>query len=210
MLRAHYRFRRVPREFFEPKYQLPKSPAALKLSGKYTFPITELGKVKLFIEEIQDEYRILVPLPEEYSDLNFTNKEKLPQNPEHLKDPQVVIPIKTTKDLVETARYLRKRYFFRQIPSSWIDIPKIIPNPHQREEWGKKLRILRDLQTLIQIVTMYPLHKEVQLPITEYADVIPTTEILREYFDFTELPYYLTQLPDLPYFKWQIFNYNNE
>ncbi|CAG8591828.1 12304_t:CDS:2, partial [Gigaspora rosea] len=86
LLREHYSFTRVPKAFFVEKQRLPFNPKELNLKGKYTFPITETGKISVFFKEIRGDYRIPIPLPKQYSDLNFMNKPDLPDTPEQITD----------------------------------------------------------------------------------------------------------------------------
>ncbi|CAG8805299.1 22914_t:CDS:2, partial [Gigaspora rosea] len=51
--------------------------------------------------------------------------------PEQITHIDIQVLIVTTKALMEVARELRKIYFFRQIPSEWIKIPKTILNLHE-------------------------------------------------------------------------------
>ncbi|CAG8562584.1 19192_t:CDS:1, partial [Gigaspora rosea] len=177
----------------------------LNLKGKYTFPITESGDLAVFIDEVWKNYRIPISLPKQYSDLNFMNKPDLPDTPERITEMDFQVPITTTEALVEVARELRKIYFFRQIPSEWIKISKIIPNPHETLN-GTKLQLPKTIEDLKEIIDRYPLYQQITLPIIKYDNITETTEVLRTYFNFEDLPSYMFQLPNLPKYEWQIFN----
>ncbi|CAG8807529.1 7225_t:CDS:1, partial [Gigaspora rosea] len=59
-------------------------PKELKLKGKYTFSITETREITAFLNEVKGDYRIPIPFPKQYSDLNFTNKPDLLDFPEQI------------------------------------------------------------------------------------------------------------------------------
>ncbi|CAG8474224.1 4765_t:CDS:2, partial [Gigaspora rosea] len=117
---------------------------------------------------------------------------------------EVQVPIVTTRDLVEVARELRKLYFFRHIPLGWIKIPKIILNPYENIT-ETKLQLPKTIEDLKEIINQYPLYKEITPPIDKYEKIIKTTEVLKTYFNFEDLPQYMLRLPDLLKDEWKIF-----
>ena len=150
ILKEYYRFKRLPNDYIRQKKRLPKEPSELKLKNEYKFPLTDLTTVRNLIAEIIDVYHIPEPLPSPYTDINFTNKPELPWDYRKVREVELSIPITNPKELVTTARKLRRFYFFRQLPQTWIKIPAKERN--QSTDLNKKPRLPNDLETLKEIV----------------------------------------------------------
>ncbi|CAG8610083.1 7582_t:CDS:2, partial [Gigaspora rosea] len=171
------------------KQRLSYNPKELNLKGKYTFLITKTEEISAFLKKVRGDYRILVPLPKQYSDLNFMNKPDLLDNPKQITYIKIKVPIVTTEH--------------------WIKISKIIPNPHKTTD-RTKLRLPKTIEDLKEIIDHYPLHQAITLLIDKYENISETTEILRTYFQLEDLLPYMLQLPDLLKYEWQIFDNDND
>ncbi|CAG8789207.1 16169_t:CDS:2, partial [Gigaspora rosea] len=95
-LREHYKFDRIPKDYFIQKRRLSEKP----------------------------QYRVVIPLPLNYMSINPTDKEQLPEDLEEIDKANITIPIRSAKMLIETTRLLKKHYFFHKLPNEWIDIEK--------------------------------------------------------------------------------------
>jgi hypothetical protein len=204
ILKEYYHFKRLPNDYIRQRRRLPKEPSELKLN-KYSFPLTDPTTVKDFITEIEDEYYIPEPLPVEYTEINFTNKPELPWDFRKIKQIKLNIPITSPKELVSTARNLRKFYFFRTIPQTWIRIPK----KEQRQFTNSKPKLPSDLQSLKESIKNTLPDLSIDLPITDYDKVIATVDLLRENFDFQTTPPYLFELYDQPKPEWDLYDYDD-
>jgi len=207
ILKEYYRFKRLPNDYIRQKKRLPKEPSELKLKNEYKFPLTDLTTVRNFIAETIDEYHIPEPLPGPYTDINFTNKPELPWDYRKVREVELNIPITNPKELVTTARKLRRFYFFRQLPQTWIKIPTKERN--QSADLNKKPRLPNDLETLKEIIGKTLPDLPTDLPISDYDKIIPTIDVLRENFDFRAAPSYLFHLLDRPKPEWDLYDYDD-
>ena len=53
---------------------------------------------------------------------NSTDKPDLSEDLKQITEYNLTLPIKTPKELVQTARMLRETYYFYKLPESWIQI----------------------------------------------------------------------------------------
>src|SRR6185437_9253508 len=189
------------------KKRLPKEPSELKLKNEYKFPLTDLTTVRNFIAETIDEYHIPELLPGPYTDINFTNKPELPWDYRKVREVELNIPITNPKELVTTARKLRRFYFFRQLLQTWIKIPAKERN--QSADLNKKPRLPNDLETLKEIIGKTLPDLPTDLPISDYDKIIPTIDVLCKNFDFRAAPSYLFHLLDRPKLEWDLYDYDD-
>src|SRR5260364_143162 len=126
---------------------------------------------------------------------NPTNKPALPEIDQIMKDFNFTFPIATPKQLTETARELRKYYYFTQLPSEWIQIvttetteaeTNTPPLPHLPDN-------IEDLNTALAGQNI-----ELTLPITSQQNITFTMQILRQNFKVINIPDFLLELPPLP------------
>jgi len=199
-LRKYYAFVRLPNDYIKAKMLLPKDPEKVVTQKVYKFPIESTEELTEFIAEIESRYRYPVPLPSKYSELNPTDKPELPHDHTQI-SVNLTIPITTPKRLVETARLLRRYYFFKKIPDSWIDIPETITNEHDKvDQLPKSVEALRDYMEMKKI-------EETDIfPVTSYEKLPRAMEILGQHFSLTSLPTYLNKLQDLPQPEWNLFS----
>jgi hypothetical protein len=123
MLREYYIFRVIPNDYIKYKPKLPTDTTKIKTKTKYEYPITDGQKAKEFISEIIPTYRFSIPLDPQIMTANPTEKPRLPEDLKKITEYNITIPIRTPKQLVDTARLLRETYFFHKLPSTWINIP---------------------------------------------------------------------------------------
>ncbi|KAF0527644.1 hypothetical protein F8M41_013535 [Gigaspora margarita] len=115
ILRKHYMFRRILRDYFKQKLRLPEKPEDIHMSQKDEFPISNKNIAKQFIAEIQEKFRFTILLFKKYMNINSTDKPELSQDVNEISQMHLTIPIISPKILVETARELRKYYFFYEL-----------------------------------------------------------------------------------------------
>ena len=201
ILREHYSFKRIPKDFFITKDKLPTDPALVKVKQHYNFPIEDINLAKAFIAEIESKYRFTIPLPTHYMTVNPTDKPPLPEKPELVQNINLTTPIRSPKLLVEIARKLREKYFFYKIPDSWIDIP-VSDGSHTKDN----PRLPNELAQVMELSSQIPELQHLNLPIKRYEDISPTEDLLHKYFIFNTLPLHFTDVPDLPEPTWDILN----
>ena len=203
ILRDYYTFKRIPNDYIRTRRKLPDTPSSLKLRNTFTFPINNQQILQEFLAEVAQNYFIPEPLPATYTNLNHTNKPELPWDFRKLNNVEIKLPITNPKDLVIAARRLRKFYFFRAIPDSWINIPKR-PKPSEQ-----KPNLPNTLEEIVKVLPDHFPENTPVLPITKYEDFIPIVDTLRTKFSFTNIPNYIIALTDLPEPEWEIFDYEN-
>lgn len=174
-LREYYTFKLLPNDYFSVRFPLPKETDRIKTLTQFTFPITDDQEAKEFIKQITPYYRFKLPLPEHIMQANPTNKPALPEIDQIMEDFNFTFPIATPKQLTETARELRKYYYFTQLPSEWIQI--ITTEPTEAETNTPPLPHLpdniEDLNTALAGQNI-----ELTLPITSQQNVTSTMQIL--------------------------------
>ena len=122
LLKENYTFSRLPNDYIIQKRRLPLDPNKLQLESKYTFPITEKAIAHTFINEIPTTYQIPMLFPPAYMTVNPTELPDLPEDHMQVDKVNLTIPITTPKQLSIAVKDLRKYYYFRKIPESWIRI----------------------------------------------------------------------------------------
>ncbi|CAG8842934.1 20479_t:CDS:1, partial [Racocetra persica] len=155
ILRKYYKFRSIPNDFFVQKPALLQDPNKLKLHTQYTYPITNDKIARKFFNEAKAKYKINFPINQAILTANPTNKPRLSLNPTEIKEFNITIPITSFRILVETAKLLRKEYYFEHIPLNWINIP-IRPNEIHEIKTNKKPMIptsLVQLQEALENIT---------------------------------------------------------
>ena len=199
-LREHYSFKRIPKDFFIQKSTLPTDPKDIRTKGSYNFPINDVTIAKVFLAEIESEYKFGIPLPLEYMIVNPTDKPNLPADPTLVTAVHITTPIRSPKILVETARALRAHYFFHKIPPTWIEIPEKVL------QQGDKPALPMDLPGAINTFKQISQLNELQLPVRTYEQIQPTESLLHNYFSFNTLPLHFISVPDLPTPEWDILD----
>ncbi|RIB17646.1 hypothetical protein C2G38_2142501 [Gigaspora rosea] len=143
---------------------------------------------------------------------NPTNKPILPTDHKEMKEFNLTTPIRTAKQLVETVRLLRTKYYFHRIPEEWIQITRIEEdeNGMKEEVEGSEDQMFRvDMPENLEGVKLYLDQIEItddliKIPITEQTKVKTTIEELRKIFDFEKVPDFIFALPPLPQATWDI------
>ena len=190
MLKEEYTFITLPNDYLINKRRLPANPLQLKLKEQFIFPMNNTKDIQHFFEVIPDYYQISDPLLSAYANTNYTDRPDLPNNYNLVTKVNLTVPIMTPKELIIAARALRKHYYFHTIPEEWIQIPttnidtsRQIPNTN--EELNKVLQ-LKDPDTIIHF------------PITDQTNIANAIELLKQYFDFDNVPNFIFAVNDLP------------
>ena len=131
--------------------------------------------------------------------VNPTDKPDLPDDISKISQLNLTIPIRSSKLLVETARELRKYYYFSQLPGSWIEIPSI------QTHYDKPLIPQHIDELKSQLDQINPELKEL-IPIQDRAKATEIIERIKSHFTLHTIPEYLLVLPDLPEPDWDIFD----
>ncbi|CAG8799914.1 29950_t:CDS:1 [Gigaspora margarita] len=202
MLREKYEFRQLPNDYMLARPFVPNNPAKMKTNLIYTYPITNKQLAITFLTEIKCRYKFRLPLPRSIMMVNPTNKPELPRKVEDIHDFSITIPITSLKQLVDTARMLREVYYFDKLPEEWIDMIPIIIDP----DTTTKLDLPPKLEELTSYVKDNIPDIAAQVPITDYDTASQTIRAIQDHFNFTLIPNYLIDLPDLPIPEWGIFN----
>ena len=112
LLREYYTFKQIPNNFFKPKPKLPTDISKIKTNTIFSYPIDNNIEVARFVQETKHYYRYSISLSNTIITVNLTNKPWLPDNPEQIEDFNLILPIISHKQLVETAQMLRQYYYF--------------------------------------------------------------------------------------------------
>jgi hypothetical protein len=111
-LREDYYFKNIPNDYFKVKPTLPKNLEKIQTPDTFIFPIQEDAIAKRFVEQISPVYKFSFPLPPNIMTANPTDKPWLPEDPQQINDYNITTPIISRKQLVDTARMLREKYYF--------------------------------------------------------------------------------------------------
>ena len=195
-LREHYSFKRLPSDYFKHRRKLPSDPTSIETKLTFTFPISDTQLAIEFLNEIKDRYQFNIPLPLHYMTCNPTDKPTLPAKHEDVTLCNITIPIRSPRILVSTARLLRQFYFFHKIPDAWIDITNFGKND--------KPTLPADITEANNILSSTKSCQHIELPITDYAQIIPTIQTLRQSFRFRSFPTNFINVPDLPGPTWEM------
>ncbi|CAG8735679.1 35566_t:CDS:2, partial [Gigaspora margarita] len=111
-----------------------------------------------------------------------------------------------TTATMDAARELRKIYDFYRLPKSWLNIKL----QNQRTVGTDTKEKILDNIDLIQeqIIQTAESRNEFILPITDYKKVNKTIKILKETFEFNNIPTHLLQLSKLEKPNWDLFKYD--
>ncbi|CAG8733269.1 35145_t:CDS:2, partial [Gigaspora margarita] len=202
MLREKYEFRRLPNDYILARPYIPNDPAKIKTDLIYTYPITDKQLAITFLTEIKHRYKFRLPLPRSIMTINLTDKPALPRKAEDITDFNITIPITSPKQLVDIARMLREVYYFDRLPEEWIDMIPITVD----SETTTKPELPPKLEELTSYVKDNIPDIAGQVPITNYDTAPQTIRAIQDHFNFTLIPNYLIDLPDLPKLEWGIFN----
>ncbi|CAG8848979.1 39034_t:CDS:1, partial [Gigaspora margarita] len=202
ILREKYEFKRLPNDYILARPFIPNDPAKIKTDLIYTYPITDKQLAITFLTEIKRRYKFRLPLPRSIMTVNPTDKPELPRKTEDIPDFNITIPITSPKQLVDTARMLREVYYFDRLPEEWIDMIPITVDP----ETTNKPELPLKLEELTSYVKDNIPDIAAQVPITNYDTASQTIRTIQDHFNFTLIPNYLIDLPDLPTPEWEIFN----
>ncbi|CAG8677498.1 21475_t:CDS:1 [Gigaspora margarita] len=194
MLREKYKFRRLPNDYILARPFIPNNPAKIKTDLIYTYPITDKQLAITFLTEIKHRYKFRLPLSRSIMTVNLTNKPELPRKAKDITDFNITISITSPKQLVDTARMLREVYYFNRLPEEWIDIIPITVD----SETTTKPELLPKLEELTSYVKDNIPDIAAQVPITDYDTASQTIRAIQDHFNFTLIPNYLIDLPDLP------------
>ena len=64
----------------------------------------------------------MFPIPDHIMEANPTKKLRLPDKATIILKHNIVLPITSPQQLTNTARLLRKDYYFTRLPEEWLDI----------------------------------------------------------------------------------------
>ncbi|CAG8746849.1 37595_t:CDS:2 [Gigaspora margarita] len=134
ILRKHYIFRKISRDYFKQKDRLPEKPEEVQTHLRYDFQISDKNLAKEFLAEIQDRFRFTIPLPKSYISMNLTDKPELPQDANEISQLNLTISISSPKILVETNREKEKS----SLPLDTIEITSYlqnVPDEDKEPEW---------------------------------------------------------------------------
>ncbi|RIB12385.1 hypothetical protein C2G38_2200825 [Gigaspora rosea] len=215
MLRKDYYFKVIPNDYFIQKRRLPREPSKIQINTTYVYPIEDPIQAKKFIEEASLKYNIVYPILMQIMLVNSTDKPTLPIDPNKVKEVNLTVPIMTVKQLVETVKLLRTKYYFHRIPEDWIQIPKTEKKISDKEVESEEIEVhpngaIRvDMPENLESVKVYLEQIEIpenhiKLPITEQTEVKTTLEELKKIFDFEKAPDFIFALPPLPQATWDI------
>ncbi|RIB25824.1 hypothetical protein C2G38_2165080 [Gigaspora rosea] len=212
---------KLPESYFdlpEKKRPLPTTPQELSSRFREFFPI-DLAKNTIeatkFIEEAGLRYSISYPIPREIMTANPTDKPTLPLDHNEIKEFNLTVLIAMTKQLVETVRLLRTKYYFHRIPEEWIQIVKVAKNGNEERkdteiaEDTQNQAIRVDMPESLEEVKLYLEQLEItedtiKIPITKQSEVKSTIEELKKIFDVGKVPNFIFALPPLPKPTWDI------
>ncbi|CAG8794963.1 32349_t:CDS:2, partial [Gigaspora margarita] len=118
------------------------------------------------------KFQIPEPLLLSYTNINYTDKPNLSEDPKHIIGIGLVTLIRDPKTLVIMAWRLWKLYFFHKLPEHWIEIKELTGTSTKY----KKPVLSNDLNTLLEKLcnTKDTLH----IPITDYSKLNDTLEWL--------------------------------
>ncbi|CAG8847706.1 36662_t:CDS:2, partial [Gigaspora margarita] len=184
MLRKKYEFKQLPNDYILARPFIPNDPAKIKTDLIYTYPITDKQLAITFLTEIKRRYKFRLPLPRSIMTVNPTDKPELPRKTEDIPDFNITIPITSPKQL------------------EWIDMIPITVDPVTTNKPELPLK----LEELTSYIKDNIPDIAAQVPITNYDTASQTIRTIQDHFNFTLIPNYLIDLPDLPTPEWEIFN----
>ncbi|CAG8840741.1 28763_t:CDS:1, partial [Gigaspora margarita] len=119
----------------------------------------------------------------------------------------VEVLINTQQQLIDAARELQKIYYFHRLPKNWLNIKL----QNQRTVGTDTKEKIPDNINLIQeqITQIARSENKIIFPITDYKKVNETIKILKETFEFNNIPIHLLQLPELERPNWDLFDYDH-
>ncbi|CAG8630510.1 12840_t:CDS:2 [Gigaspora margarita] len=202
ILREKYKFRRLPNDYILARPFTPNDPTKIKTDLIYTYPITDKQLAITFLTEVKCRYKFRLLLLRSIMMLNLTDKLELSIKVEDIHDFSIAIPITSLKQLVDTARMLREVYYFDRLLEQWIDMIPITVDL----DTTTKLDLLLKLEKLTSYVKDNIPDIAAQVSITGYDTAFQTIRAIQDHFNFTLIPNYLINLPDLPTPEWGIFN----
>ncbi|RIB24969.1 hypothetical protein C2G38_2167209 [Gigaspora rosea] len=215
MLREDYHFQVILNNYFIQKRRLPRDPSRIQTNTTFIYPIEDTIEATKFIEEAGLRYSISYPILRKIMTANPTDKPTLPLDHNEIKEFNLTVPIATTKQLVETVRLLRTKYYFHRIPEEWIQIVKVVKNGNEERkdteiaEDTQNQAIRVDMPESLEEVKLYLEQLEItentiKIPITEQSEVKSTIEELKKIFDVGKVPNFIFALPPLPKPTWDI------
>ncbi|RIB23068.1 hypothetical protein C2G38_2172332 [Gigaspora rosea] len=196
-LRTRYTFKWLLDSYFdlpERKPPLPSTPQMLNTEIAYAFPFTPKDRSD-FIRHLDllREYYEFKKIPNDY----IKHKEHLPQHPSDIK----------LRKKKETPTTLGLQTGERSDDKHTNNHPWATKRQGRDGSNGKE-RIPDDLNLIKEKISQLEgTENNVTIPITEYNKVTETIKILKESFDFTNIPTHILQLPELEKPDWDLFAY---
>ena len=121
---------------------------------------------------------------------NPTDKPTLPTDSQELAQLNITLPITTSQQLTQIVKTLREHFYFKQLPSSWINITNNLTqttdhadNTNTNDLTQKKQPLspipdnLEDIQTALTQNNI-----QLTLPITLQSEITPTMQALRQLY----------------------------
>jgi flagellar hook-basal body complex protein FliE len=145
---------------------------------------------------------------------NPTDKPALPTDSQELAKLNITLPITTPQQLTQIAKTLRQYFYFKQLPSSWINITN--PLTHTTDQADntdantttstkQPLPPIPDnINDIISALTSNNI--QLTLLITLQSKITSTMQTLRQLYTIKTIPSFLLDLPPLPLPTWEIFN----
>ena len=106
----------------------------IRTDSHFIYPITDDIIAKTFLNEISQHYYVRFPLPDHIMQANPTDKLALPTDSQELAKLNITLPITTPQQLTQIAKTLREHFYFKQLPTSWINITSPLAQNTNQED----------------------------------------------------------------------------
>jgi hypothetical protein len=145
---------------------------------------------------------------------NPTDKPALSTDSQELVQLNITLPITTPQHLTQIVKTLRQHFYFKQLPSSWINITNNLTHATDQTNNTNTNKPTQNKQPLPPIPnnieevqsTLTQNNIQLTLPITLQSQITPTMQALRQLYTIRTIPDFLLNLPPLPTPTWEIFN----
>ena len=212
-LREYYIFKLLPSDYFITKPSLPTNIELICTDSLFTYPITDDTIAKTFLNEISQRYQVQFPLPDHIMQANPTDKPVLPTDSQELAKLNITLPITTPQQLTQIAKTLREHFYFKQLPTSWINITNPLAQDTNQEDNTDTNKTNLTKQPLppipdnIDDINSALLLNNIQLtlPITLQSQITLFIQTFKQLYTIRTIPNSLLKLPPLPTPTWEIF-----